>query len=63
MVGAVGGNIIEVLHQRLFASVPVRFTEVELAVETMDPEHGERVLAALREMGYRVGVVPLDAAP
>ena len=63
VVGAVGGNIIEVLHQRLFASVPVRFTEVELAVETMDPEHGERVLAALRETGYRVGVVPLDAAP
>ncbi len=62
VVGAVGGNIIEVGHQRLLASVPVRFTEVELAVETMDPEHGERVLAAMREAGYRVGVVPLDAA-
>jgi hypothetical protein len=50
------------MHQRLLASVPVRSTEVELAVETMDPEHGGRVLAALRETGYRVSVVPLDAS-
>jgi threonine dehydratase len=62
-VGDAGGNIIEVLHQRLLASVPVRSTEVELAVETMGPEHGERVLAALRASGYRVDVVPLDAVP
>ncbi|HTI33637.1 MAG TPA: threonine ammonia-lyase [Miltoncostaea sp.] len=63
VVGAAGGNIIEVLHQRLLASVPVRFTEVELAVETMDADHGVRVLPALRDGGYRVDVVPLDVAP
>ncbi|MGE0026057.1 MAG: threonine ammonia-lyase [Thermoleophilia bacterium] len=63
VVGDVGGNIIEVLHQRLLASVAVRFTEVELAVETMDQAHGERVLAALRKTGYRVDVVPVDVVP
>lgn len=62
-VGAAGGNIIEVVHQRVFASVPIRSTEVELAVETMDSEHGEKVLTALQNAGYRVAVVPLDPEP
>lgn len=60
VVGDAGGNIVEVQHQRLFASGPVRSTEVELAVETMDSTHAEQVVAALIGAGYRVAVVPLD---
>jgi threonine dehydratase len=63
VVGEAGGNIIEVQHQRLFAAGPIRSTEVELAVETMDREHGDTVVHALEDNGYRVAVVPLDIEP
>jgi threonine dehydratase len=63
VIGDAGGNIVEVAHQRLFAAVPVRGAEIEVAVETMDREHGDAVIAAMEKAGYRVGVVPLDAAP
>ncbi|MEY2432379.1 MAG: threonine dehydratase [Acidimicrobiaceae bacterium] len=63
VVGNAGGNIVEVHHQRLFAAAPIRTTEVELAVETMDREHADRLVRALEEGGYRVAVVPLDTEP
>jgi threonine dehydratase len=63
VVGQAGGNIVEVYHQRLFASAPIRSTEVELAVETMDREHADTLVRALEDHGYRVAVVPIDTEP
>src|SRR4051812_28862791 len=63
VVGDAGGNIVEVQHQRLFAAGPIRTTEVELAVETMDRAHGDTLVQALEANGYRVAVVPLDIEP
>jgi threonine dehydratase len=60
VVGEAGANIVEVQHQRVFAAGPIRKTEVELAVETMDRAHADAVLVALRATGYDVEVVPLD---
>jgi len=60
VVGEAGGNIVEVQHQRLFAAGPIRTTEVELAVETMDSAHARALVTALEQNGYRVAVVPLD---
>ena len=62
-IGEAGGNIVEVQHQRLFAAGPIRTTEVELAVETMDRDHAQTVVAALQKGGYRVAEVPLDLEP
>ena len=63
VVGTAGGNIVEVQHQRLFAAGPIRTTEVELAVETMDRDHAETLVRSLKENGYRVAVVPLETEP
>jgi len=60
LVADAGGNIVEVFHQRLFADIPIRSAEVELAVETLDRTHAEALVARLSDAGYRVGVVPLD---
>ncbi len=60
LVGDAGGNIVEVFHQRLFADIPVRSAEVELAVETLDREHAGAIVARLRDAGHQVTVVPLD---
>jgi threonine dehydratase len=63
VVGEAGGNIVEVHHQRLFASAPIRSTEVELAIETMDRAHADTLVRALEARGYRVAVVPMDTEP
>jgi threonine dehydratase len=61
VVGQAGGNIVEVLHQRLFAAAPIRTTEVELSVETMDRDHAVALVRSLETNGYRVATVPLDS--
>ncbi|MCA1834232.1 MAG: threonine ammonia-lyase [Actinobacteria bacterium] len=61
IVGEVGANVLEVQHQRIFADTPIRSVDVDLAIETFDEEHRDVVVAAIREAGYRVLVVPLDA--
>jgi threonine dehydratase len=54
VVGEAGGNIIEVVHQRLFVDLPIRTTEIELAVETLDAGHADRLVVAIEAAGYAV---------
>ncbi len=42
-----GGNIIEVNHQRLFASPSVQSAQLEVMVEAKDPAHAEEIQVAL----------------
>ncbi|MGH7153460.1 MAG: threonine ammonia-lyase [Acetobacteraceae bacterium] len=46
-IGGIGGNIIEVSHQRLFAASSVQAAELEVMVEARDPEHADQIEAAL----------------
>ena len=48
-----GGNVIEVQHQRWFEDVPIKLTDIEFLLETMDEAHVVRILAALREADMR----------
>ena len=52
-IGAAGGNIIEVSHQRLFASPSVQSAQLEVMFEARDPAHGAAIVAAL-EANYTV---------
>jgi threonine dehydratase len=56
LLGDVGANIVEILHQRLFVDLSARSAEVEVTVETLDLTHAERVVAALEKAGYVVRV-------
>ena len=47
MIGAAGGNIVEVQHQRVFGAVSAKSPEVEFVIETRDREHA---LSLIREM-------------
>jgi threonine dehydratase len=51
MIGAGGGNIVEVQHQRLFGTASLKSPEVEFLVETRGREHTQALLAALRGQG------------
>jgi threonine dehydratase len=48
-IGNQGGNIIEVVHQRLFASPTVQAAHLEVMVEARDAVHGNSIAAALEE--------------
>ncbi len=52
-IGAAGGNIIEVSHQRLFASPSVQSAQLEVMFEARDPAHGAAIVVAL-EADYTV---------
>jgi len=48
-IGDSGGNIIEVSHQRLFASSSVQAAELEVMVEARDPSHALAIMEALEQ--------------
>ncbi len=48
-IGDSGGNIIEVSHQRLFASSSVQAAELEVMVEARDPVHALAIMEALEQ--------------
>jgi threonine dehydratase len=59
-VGAKGGNIIEVYHQRLFGTVPAKSADLDLVVETRDRQHVAEICAAITEAGYQVRLLDQD---
>lgn len=52
-IGDLGGNIIEVSHQRLFAAASVQAAELEIMVEARDPRHANDIVEGL-ERNYIV---------
>lgn len=48
-IGATGGNIIEVSHQRLFAASSVQAAELEVLVEARDSAHAQAILQSLEQ--------------
>jgi len=51
-IGEFGGNILDVSHQRMFASVPIKKADLYLTVETRDAAQNEEILGRLKELGY-----------
>jgi len=52
-VGESGGNILEVFHQRMFSSMPIKEADLYLTVETKDALQSEVILQKLRELDYQ----------
>ncbi|MBA3810193.1 MAG: threonine ammonia-lyase [Caulobacteraceae bacterium] len=51
-IGDLGGNIIEVAHNRLALDVPAKGAEFDIMIETRDAQHTQEIMDALREGGY-----------
>ena len=49
-IGALGGNIIEVAHHRLFSSPSVQDAQLEVMIEARDAAHGAAIEASLAEI-------------
>ena len=54
MVAQLGGNIVEVQHQRLFGALSVNVAEVDLLIEAQDEAHGAAIVAGLERYGAKV---------
>jgi threonine dehydratase len=51
-IGALGANILEVDHRRLFLDVPAKGAKLDVTVETRDAVHAEQIMAAFAADGY-----------
>ena len=52
VIGGLGGNIVEVHHQRLFHDTSVKRAELDVVVETQNRRHVEVLIAALVADGF-----------
>jgi threonine dehydratase len=52
MLGALGANILEVDHRRLFLDVPAKGARLDVTVETRDAAHAEEIMAAFKAEGF-----------
>ena len=57
LIGGLGGNILEVYHQRLFTDGPIRDTELDVVIETIDAEHARAIVEALCNAGFQTRVL------
>ena len=53
IIADAGGNIVEVIHQRIFGTSSVKSPEVEFLVETRDREHTDALARALADKGVK----------
>lgn len=52
VIGQVGGNIIEVAHNRLALDLPAKGAEFDITIETRDAQHTQEIIDTLRARGY-----------
>ena len=52
VVGELGGNILEVSHQRMFPAVPIIDAELYLTVETRGASQSQEILKKLCDLGH-----------
>lgn len=52
VIGDAGGNIIEVIHDRMKLDVPAKGAEFDITVETRDSAHADAIGQALKDKGY-----------
>ena len=52
IIGGLGGNIIDVVHNRLALDVPAKGAEFDIMVETRGEAHAAEILHELEEAGY-----------
>jgi threonine dehydratase len=51
-IGDTGGNIVEIIHQRMFYDVPVKSTQADIVVETRDQSHVREIVTRLSAAGF-----------
>ncbi|MFN3658801.1 MAG: threonine ammonia-lyase [Pseudolabrys sp.] len=61
-LGALGANILEVDHRRLFLDTPAKGAKLDVTIETRDAAHAAEIMAALAADGYQPAAIEAGAA-
>lgn len=61
-IGRTGGNIVEVLHHRMFQDIPVKSADLDVVVETRNSAHVEEIVARFAELGIPARLLGTDGA-
>ena len=56
-VNDANANVLDVLHHRLFGSVPAKYAQLDLTCELQRPEDIEQILSNIAERGYEAEVM------
>jgi threonine dehydratase len=59
VIGAASGNIVEIVHQRMFLDIPVKNTEVDFVLETRNEAHVAEIQARLAAAGFATRLLSL----
>lgn len=62
MLGDIGANVVDVVHNRLSLGVPARVAQIDILIELRDHRHRDEVLSALASNGVAVDVLTDSAA-
>ncbi len=57
VIGEAGGDIIEVLHNRLSSAISAKNVAVDITIETRDGHHRDRIGQRLAERGFRYRII------
>jgi len=61
-LGALGANLLEVNHRRLFLDVPAKGAKLDVTIETRDSAHAAEIMNALAADGYLPARIEAGAA-
>ena len=61
VIGGLGGNIVEVHHQRLFHDTSVKRAELDVVVETQNRRHVDTIIDALVAAGFPTQLLSASA--
>jgi threonine dehydratase len=53
IIGDLGGNIVEIFHQRLFSEVPVKLADLDIVCETRDMGHVDEIMVRMTDAGFK----------
>lgn len=54
IIGESGANVVEVMHQRMMQTVPLKRAELDVVIEARDKDHAVEVVQILRDAGFSV---------
>ncbi len=54
IIGESGANVVEVMHQRMMQTVPLKRAELDIVIEARDQEHALEVVEILAKAGFSV---------
>ncbi len=66
IIGDAGGNIVEIVHQRLFYDVPVKQTDIDVVIETRNTTHAVEIRKKLEQAGlpaFTLSDVAVSSSP